>query len=233
MQNMLMNKLKMETKLTKPKAILFDWDNTLADTWPTIHQALTETFIKMGHEPWDMATTKERVHRSLRDSFPEIFGDRWEEAGDLYFKNFRRIHLQALTPLEDAEEVLMALKNTDIYVALVSNKTGSALRLEVDHIGWNHYFSKVIGAKDADEDKPSPKPVRMALEGSGIELGKDVWFVGDSVTDMECAYNCDCIPIFYGEQDLSSERFKKFQPTKHFKNHGELLEFIKSLPNAR
>lgn len=217
----------MSMKLTKPKAILFDWDNTLADTWPTIHQAMSETFTAMGNEPWTMEVTKERVHRSLRDSFPEIFGDRWEEAGDLYITNFRRVHLEKLTPLEDAEEVLKALKDTDIYVALVSNKTGSSLRLEVDHIGWNGYFSKVIGAKDADEDKPSIKPVLLALEGSGITPGQDVWFVGDSVTDMECAYNANCIPIFYGDQDLSSERFKDFQPVRHFKNHADLVAFIK------
>jgi phosphoglycolate phosphatase len=219
-------------KLMKPKAILFDWDNTLADTWPTIHQAMSETFIEMGHEPWSMEITKERVHRSLRDSFPEIFGDRWQQAGDLYIKNFRKIHLEKLTPLEDAEEVLKVLKGTDIYTALVSNKTGDSLRLEVDHIGWNEYFSKVIGAKDALEDKPSSKPVIMALEGSGIELGHDVWFVGDSVTDMECAYNSKCVPIFYGDQDLNSERFKNFQPAKHFKSHGELVEVIKGFFNA-
>ena len=165
--------------MTKPKAILFDWDNTLADTWPTIYQAMCETFAAMGHEPWSLEITKERVHRSLRDSFPEIFGDKWEEAGDLYIKNFKNIHLEKLTPLEDAEEVLKALKDTDIYTALVSNKTGESLRLEVDHIGWNGYFSKVIGAKDAEEDKPSIKPVLLALEGSGIVPGHDVWFVGD------------------------------------------------------
>jgi phosphoglycolate phosphatase len=214
--------------LIKPKAILFDWDNTLADTWPTIYSALSQTFVEMGHEPWSLEMTKERVHRSLRDSFPDIFGDRWEEAAELYFTKFRAIHLQALAPIEDAEEVLIALKSTDIYVALVSNKTGAALRLEVDHIGWNSYFAKVVGAKDATEDKPSPKPVLMALEGSGIEPGKHVWFVGDSVTDMECAYNSNCVPIFYGDQDLSAERFKQFQPFRHFKNHNELVQVIKS-----
>jgi len=215
-------------KLTKPKAILFDWDNTLADTWPTIHQAMSETFTAMGHEPWSMEVTKERAHRSRRESFPEIFGDRWEEAGDLYIHNFKRIHLEKLTPLEDAEEVLKALQVTDIYTALVSNKTGENLRLEVDHIGWNDYFSKVIGAKDAEEDKPSPKPVIMALEGSGVAPGRDVWFVGDSVTDMECAYNSNCVPIFYGDQDLRLDKFKNFQPVRHFKNHGELVSVIKS-----
>lgn len=215
-------------KPKKPKAILFDWDNTLADTWPTIHGALTQTFIEMGHEPWTLEQTKERVHRSLRDSFPEIFGDRWQEAGDKYLSNFKRIHLLNLTPLEGAEEVLQELQfHPDIYIALVSNKTGSNLRLEVDHIGWTPYFKKVIGAKDAEEDKPSPKPVLMALEGSGITLGRDIWFVGDSITDMECAHNCGCVPVFYGDQDLTSPRFANHQPELHFRNHYGLVETIK------
>jgi len=136
------------------------------------------------------------------------------------------VHLEKLTPIEDAEKVLLALQGTDIYTALVSNKTGEALRLEVNHIGWNKYFAKVVGAKDAAEDKPSPKPVIMALNGSGIEPSGDVWFVGDSVTDMECAHNSNCVPVFYGDQDLSAERFRNFQPKIQFKNHGELVKTI-------
>jgi len=213
--------------MDKPKAILFDWDNTLADTWPTIHGALEKTFITMGHEPWNMEETKERVHRSLRDSFPEIFGDRWQEAGDLYLKHFKDTHLTNLIALEHAEEVLKELMGKDIYVALVSNKTGENLRAEVSHIGWDKYFSKVVGAKDAEEDKPSPKPVLMALEGSGIGLGRDVWFVGDSITDMECAYNCGCVPIFYGDQDLKAPRYANHQPDVHFPNHKDFIDVVR------
>lgn len=214
-------------QIEKPKAILFDWDNTLADTWPTIHSALEKTFVEMGHTPWTMEETKERVHRSLRDSFPDIFGDKWQQAGDLYLQNFKKIHLAELVALENAEDVLKALMDTDIYVALVSNKTGENLRAEVSHIGWDKYFSKVIGAKDAEEDKPSIKPVLMALEGSGIEPGEHVWFVGDSITDMECAYNSKCTPIFYGDQDLTSPRYANHQPVKHFTHHRDLAGIIK------
>jgi phosphoglycolate phosphatase len=213
-------------EINKPKAILFDWDNTLADTWPTIHGALEKTFIEMGHEPWTFEETKEKVHRSMRDAFPEIFGDRWQEAGEKYLMHFKGSHLDNLTPLEGAEEVLKELLKTNIYVSLVSNKTGENLRKEVEHIGWNEYFVKVVGAKDAEEDKPSPKPVLMALAGSGVDLNREVWFVGDSITDMECAYNCGCVPIFYGDQDLKSERFANHQPDFHFKDHNEMIKII-------
>ena len=30
-------------QLPKPKAVIFDWDNTLVDTWPLIHEAIDKT----------------------------------------------------------------------------------------------------------------------------------------------------------------------------------------------
>jgi phosphoglycolate phosphatase len=213
--------------LTRPKAILFDWDNTLADTWPAIYGALKQTFQEMGHSPWTFEQTKDRIHKSLRDSFPEIFGDKWEEAGKLYLRNFEAIHLQDLQILPGAKEVLDFLKTTDSYIALVSNKTGYNLRAEVAHLGWQDYFVKAIGAKDADEDKPSDKPVRMALEGSNLALNNDVWFIGDSLTDLQCAYNSGCVPLFYGDQDLSLEKFTNYQPAAHFADHEAFLTTLK------
>ena len=63
-------------------------------------------------------------------------------------------------------------------LAVVSNKQGMVLREEAERLGWDRYFHRLIGANDAPEDKPSVLPLRMALEGSGIGLGPEVWFVG-------------------------------------------------------
>ena len=210
----------------KPQAILFDWDNTLADTWPTIYEALSHTFQKMGRTPWTLEETKERVHRSLRDSFPAIFGQDWEKAGELYLTTFKAIHLDKLSVIDGAEEMLKALSKTDIYRAVVSNKTGYNLRAEVTHLGWDKYFHKTIGAKDAPRDKPSPDPVYMALEGSHIIPSKKVWFIGDSVTDLECAHNSDCLPILYGEHTMEDKRFSHCKPSFHVPDHHVLKNMI-------
>ena len=61
----------------RPAALLFDWDNTLADTWPAIHHALAVTFRAMDREPWTLEETRARVRASARDSFPALFGSRW------------------------------------------------------------------------------------------------------------------------------------------------------------
>ena len=64
--------------LKKPKAVIFDWDNTLVDTWPLIHRAINTTMNAMGKEEWSLQKVKDTVHKSMRESFPGIFGDNWQ-----------------------------------------------------------------------------------------------------------------------------------------------------------
>ena len=59
--------------LTRPRAILFDWDNTLVDSWTTIHEALNAVMAAMEKPLWSLRETKERVRLSLRESFPLSF----------------------------------------------------------------------------------------------------------------------------------------------------------------
>ena len=63
-----------------PRAILFDWDNTLVDSWATIHEALNFLMRAMDKPEWTLADTKGKVRLSLREAFPMHFGERWEEA---------------------------------------------------------------------------------------------------------------------------------------------------------
>lgn len=186
-------------ELTRPKAILFDWDNTLVNTWPVIHEALHKTFTQMGMEPWTLDMVKQRVARSMRDSFPTVFGENWQAAGDAYQKHFRAIHLERLQALPGAAEMLELLSTLPVYVAVVSNKKGPNLRREAEHIGWNKYFRKLVGADDTAHDKPHPAPVHSAMDGSGIAPGQEVWFIGDSAVDMEVAHATGCVPLWYGE----------------------------------
>lgn len=197
--------MKGITTLPRPKAIIFDWDNTLVDSWPIIHSAMAETFTHMGAEPWSLEETKTKVGKSLRDHFPALFGDKWEEAGKIYTTSYRSRHLTELLALPLAVDLLEHLQSKDVYIAVVSNKQGPVLRLEADHMGLTKYFKKLIGAHDAARDKPFPDPLLLALEGSDIKPGEDVWFVGDSITDVETALNTGCTPIFYGDAVLPGD----------------------------
>jgi phosphoglycolate phosphatase len=198
--------------LRRPRAIIFDWDNTLVDSWGTIHDALNFLMAAMDKPLWTLDETRERVRLSLRDAFPAIFAERWEEARQIYMDRFRAIHLERLTPLPGREAMLRSLADDGHYLAIVSNKTGAVLRHEVEHLGWSSLFGAIVGAGDCHADKPHSAPVELALQPIGISPGPEVWFVGDTAVDMECALASGCVPVLLGAIELSAE-FAQFPPT--------------------
>jgi phosphoglycolate phosphatase len=210
-----------------PRAILFDWDNTLVDSWATIHEALNLVMAAMDKPPWSLADTKEKVRLSLRESFPLHFGERWEEARTIYLDKFQAIHLERLTPLRGREAMLQALVGQGIYLGIVSNKTGPLLRREVERLGWTRYFGRIVGAGDCAADKPACDPVHLALFESGVAAGEDVWFVGDTAVDMECALNSGCIPVLLGEV-MGADEFARFAPRLSFSDEESLYRSLQA-----
>ena len=215
--------------LSRPSAVIFDWDNTLVDTWPVIHDSMNTTLEQMGCALWTIDETKERVRRSLREAFPDLFGDRWETAQDVFYERFRKIHLERLEELKGAESLLKSLYAKKIYLGVVSNKSGENLRREANHLDWSRYFGQIIGAMDAEKDKPAIEPVVMALAGSKIVPGPDVWFVGDTKIDMECAYNSGCFPILVRNSPPEPHEFKEFMPEMHFSGCDTLATLASTL----
>jgi phosphoglycolate phosphatase len=215
--------------VTRPKALVFDWDNTLVDSWPAIHEALSCTFIEYGMVPWTLDEVKRRVRKSMRESFPPLFGDRWEEAGVFFKKAFTDIHLDWISPLPGAEQMLNFLVSDGLWLAVVSNKHGDVLRQEAAHLGWVKYFDRIIGAFDAERDKPAPDPVRMALVDSQIDSGPEVWFIGDTDIDIECGLNSGCTPVLVRSEPPRNGEFDEFRPALYLSDCLALSNMIRRL----
>ncbi len=213
--------------LPTPKIIIFDWDNTLVDTWPVITRALNATLAFMGHEPWTAERVKRDVKHSMRDSFPALFGDQWEVAAERYQTEYRAIHMEAIQPLADAEAALKQLRDAGLYITIVSNKRNYSLTKELGALNWNAYFKAYVGSQDAERDKPDPAPVRLGLKDAPAHAPEDVWFVGDSSVDLECAKNIGAVPIFYGDGETSDGAHQGFAFDAHVKNHAELQALFK------
>ena len=75
--------------LTPPQAVLFDWDNTLVDGWAAIEAGLNAAFGTFGLPLWDRSQVLANVRRSLKESFPEIFGAEWEKAREIFVGSVR------------------------------------------------------------------------------------------------------------------------------------------------
>jgi phosphoglycolate phosphatase len=182
-----------------PRAVVFDWDNTLVDSFPAIHGALVATLTAMGHEPWTYEETRARARRSLRDSFPDLFGARWEEARDRFYDYFAAHHMHELKPIAGAEALLEALAGAGCPMGVVSNKMGPYLRTEIEALGWSRFFARAVGAQDAASDKPHPECVGLVLNAVDLAPSPEIWLVGDTAIDMECALAAGVTGVLVGE----------------------------------
>ncbi len=209
--------------LRPPRAVVFDWDSTLVDNWGGITRALERTFVAMGRTPWTEVEVRANAKLSLRDTFPMLFGERSEEATQLFYSGFEAVHLETLRALDGAPDILEALLARGIPAAVVSNKNGGYLRREAAHLGWDRYFHRIIGATDAPRDKPAPDPVHLALEGTGIAAGPEVWFVGDSAVDLACAHAAGCTAVLIHPENPHPEDVTIHPPAVHLDGCRALL----------
>lgn len=215
--------------VSPPRAVLFDWDNTLVDTWPCILKAMNMTLVHMEHDAWTREEGMTRISRSLRESFPGLFGERWREAESVFYESFRSCHLDMLTPLPHAEALVRHICGMGVWVGIVSNKTGDLLRIEVEHLGWEGLFHRVAGAGDAKADKPHIEHILHALQGSGLKPGQDVWFVGDHAVDMQCATEAGCTPFLLHHQGPLAGNLLSWAPRGIYGSCGEFLDALRTL----
>jgi phosphoglycolate phosphatase len=189
----------MAYKIKKPQAILFDWDNTLVSTWEILHRVINLTLAEYKMPLWTLEKVKSTAHKSSREAFPTLFGDKWEEAREFFYKNFNEFHLEELKIMPDALPLLDFLARQDIKLGVVSNKKTSILNKEIEFLNWSGFFNIVIGAGDAEKDKPAPDPIFLALDRIGLKASEEIWFVGDTIVDWQAAKASGCQPIALGE----------------------------------
>jgi phosphoglycolate phosphatase len=211
-----------------PKAVIFDFDNTLVDTLPTIHTAFNETLEHFGYKKWSEAELRNNLQFSPRDSIPKLMGTEIAQKASIYYLDaYKKLAHTMLMPLNYAVATLDYLKGLGIPLYIVSNKRGILLRYEiVELLKWGHYFENIIGSEDCPHDKPHPVVVQHAL---GKQASKAVWFVGDSDVDIACAINAGCTSILI---KADTNLVLEYEPTLQYSNLSELLDTIKGLERA-
>jgi phosphoglycolate phosphatase len=217
-------------KVEAPAYILFDWDGVLADTHEVIGQAFQEILVKMGHPPKSEEELKNLPAMSLRNYFPKLFGERASEATELFYNYIYTYHLKYFKLMPGAQELVESIHRLNIPMSVISNKIGPVLRREVEHLGWNSYFYKVIGSKDCPEDKPSPVVVEEALNGLPIKARSHVWFIGDTAIDMECAHRSELISILLHKNASGIPR--QYAPSLSFSTCKDLQKYLHQVYSA-
>lgn len=192
----------------KYDTIIFDLDGTLLNTLDDLHDSVNYALEKnaLGLRSLDEIRrfVGNGVRKLIKRAVPEGTDNEMYEAvyADFerhYDKNCRN----KTAPYDGVTDLLAALKERGLKLAIVSNKIDFAvqnLRKE--------FFADVVevavGDSDDTENKPAPDMVFKALRALGSD-GKKAIYVGDSEVDMKTAENAgmECISVSWGFRSRS------------------------------
>ena len=180
------------------RLFLFDLDGTLIDSRTDLAAATNR--MRALHQlpplPIDLVTTfvgdgiRTLAVRALDGTTvdPDVAA---AEIGQAYDEHLT----DTTTVYPGVESGLRALHSAGHVLALVTNKPGPHAKRLFDHFGWTPLFAILLGGGDTPELKPSPLPLKTAMEHTGFSTA-DTFMVGDHHTDLEAARRAGVRSIF-------------------------------------
>ena len=168
------------------RAVLYDFDGTLADSTDLIMRCYRHTMrTHLGEVPPDDdwlsgfgMTLESQIARFARDA-AEV-----EAMLDTYRGYQNSIHDELLRPFPDAAETVAELERRGYGLAIVTSKHRRSALRGMELCGIVSHFDVIVTPEDVAEPKPHPEPVLFALDKLGVAPGEAL-FVGDSPHDME------------------------------------------------
>lgn len=183
-------------------AILFDWDDTLADTFLARERAVQATFDAVGitditgHD-FLLTTIGFQLQVELQ-RFKERRGIT-EDLPTIQRRFYWRDYAGLVTAYPGVTEMLRELKGRGHKLGVVTHKIRermldgmrTGLVCEVESLGWGGLFDVLIGMEDAPRLKPYPDGILSALARLRLTPEEAV-YVGDTASDLQAALAAKC-----------------------------------------
>ncbi len=177
----------MKKDVSSIRAVCFDFDGTLADSYPAITASVNHVRASHGLPPLTEAEVRKHVGRGpaylLEHTVP---GGDFERDLALYRVHHPGVMRPGTRLLPGAAEALAALKHGGRAVAICSNKPRAFTRQLLAHLGIDGLVDVVFGPEDVPRPKPAPDMLRGALARLGVPPAEAL-YVGDMTVDIETA----------------------------------------------
>lgn len=172
------------------RAIVFDFDMTLADTAHVIADLLNETVEHFGYP----RESFEYILPVVGNTHPIMLGhtahesdpDRLLEMQTYYRKLCREQMPQRTTFFPGVEKCLRRFSEQGTRMGIVSIKLAYLLRASLDKYGLSQYFQYILGGDEVKTPKPDPEGLLKMLSLFQIEKS-ELLYIGDSLVDEKAA----------------------------------------------
>jgi HAD superfamily hydrolase (TIGR01509 family) len=169
------------------KAIIFDWDLTLWNSWDGHLQLMRRTADALGLSRPDAAAIARQFHRPFFQHLAWFFDGDPREVVDTYLGFYRESVSNVGGLYPGVAETLGTLKTRGHRLAVFSDKRHSFGAPELDQAGIGPLMDYVLFLEEGRPYKPDPEGLRRVLTALHVSPDQAI-YVGDGQQDVECAH---------------------------------------------
>ena len=205
------------------RAVLFDFDFTLADSSEGVVECFAHGFERVGLPGADPLHVRHTIGLSLGEALDRLHGVRDEAIVTAFVEAFREraehVMVASTRWLDRAVETVAACRESGFATAICSTKRRSHVEGVLVRDGLTGLFDVVIGADDVARPKPAPDSLRAALARVGVEPARAL-YVGDHPVDAQAASSAGVrfIAVLSGPSrhaDFAMHRVDRFLASIH------------------
>jgi phosphoglycolate phosphatase len=209
------------------RAVIFDFDGTIADSFPVFVSAVAHV---LNRKPFSPKEIEELRQYSAREVIKALKINKLKLPW-LAAKGSREIdrHQDDITIFKDMREVIEKLYRQGYKLYIVSSHSEKGITLFLERYDMSQYFEHTYGKVGLFG---KPRALRK-VQARFNHRSEECVFVGDEVRDIEAAKKVGmrCIAVTWGFNPAAS--LKKHSPNRMINNPGELPKTIKNLAASR
>jgi phosphoglycolate phosphatase len=174
------------------RAVIFDWDGTLADSAERTFHCYAEVFREFGID-YDRAAFQRTYSPDWYRTYEDVGLPRecWPEADARWVACFT---CEPARLVSGARECLEALASAGRVLGVVSSGDGSRVRGEMEAHGIAALFGVAVCGGETARRKPHPDPLLRALAELGLPASQCA-YVGDSPEDVAMAHAAGALAL--------------------------------------
>lgn len=205
------------------RAVLFDFDGTLADSYPAITASVNHVRSLHGLPPLSEPEVRRHVGRAagylLQKTVP---AGSLEANSAAYRAHHPSVLRQGTRLLPGAAESLRALHERGLLLGVCSNKPVAFTRELVAYLGIASYLNTVLGPEDVPRAKPAPDMLRAALSRLNV-AAEQTLYIGDMTVDIQTARAAGVSVWVVPTGSDEIETLRQAHPDRLLRDLGELL----------
>lgn len=172
------------------RAIIFDFDYTLADSSQGVVKCVNSALRDLGLPPATPEAICGTIGMSLTETFLKLSGQEHTGRSQEFARHFKRHAdeiMADLTVLYPAvASVARLLRQQGMKLGIVSTKYRYRIESILQRENVRDLFDMIVGGEDVASHKPDPEGLKRAMADLGCSPAQTL-YVGDSVVDAETA----------------------------------------------